>query len=123
MASGALVPLGAGKRGGSQLPLSVYERFKPEARRLAEQLGMRGYQWQKCLGPEGRTAPWAGNQVLLWKEPHPIFFAELDYRLHPTRETLERWADLIDGTALYMADYARLGEDGRYHLAPVTPPS
>ena len=107
----------------AQLPLSVYERFKPEARRLAEQLGMRGYQWQKCLGPEGRTAPWAGNQVLLWKEPHPIFFAELDYRLHPTRETLERWADLIDGTALYMADYARLGEDGRYHLAPVMPPS
>ena len=112
-----------GRENEADRPLAVYGKFKEPARRLAEQLGMRGLQWQKCLGPEGRTAPWAGNQVLLWKEPHPIFFAELDYRARPTRETLDRWAELIHGTAEYMADYARLGADGRYHLSPVMPPS
>lgn len=58
--------------------LGCYRRFAPAARALAEQLGYQGLQWQKMVGPKGRTAPWGGNQVLLWKEPHPIFFAELE---------------------------------------------
>lgn len=104
--------------------LGCYRRFAPGARALAEQLGYRGLKWQKMVGPEGRSAPWMGNQVLLWKQPHPIFFAELEYRLRPTRETLEKWADLIEGTAEHMVDYATLDPDsGRYSLDPVMPPS
>ncbi|MBQ3387649.1 MAG: hypothetical protein IJG60_00375 [Thermoguttaceae bacterium] len=112
-----------GRESEAAKPICVYQRFKAQARDLASQLGMKGYQWQKCLGPEGRTAPWAGNQVLLWKEPHPIFFAELDYRARPQRETLEKWRDLVEGTADYIADYAVKGDDGYFHLAPVMPPS
>jgi len=103
--------------------LTIFQRFIPTARALAEQLDYKGLKWQKSVGPEGRTAPWKGNQVLLWKQPHPIFFAELDYRLHPTRKTLERWAGIIDGTAKHMADYPVKGDDGFYHLDPVMPPS
>ena len=66
--------------------LECYQRFIPTARALAGQLDSKGLKWGKQVGPEGRTAPWSGNQVLLWKQPHPIFFAELDYRLHPTRQ-------------------------------------
>lgn len=104
--------------------LECYQRFIPTAHALAEQLGYKGLKWQKSVGPEGRTAPWEGNQVLLWKQPHPIFFAELDYRLHPTRATLEKWAEVIEGTAEHMADYAvRDEKTGIYHLDPVMPPS
>ena len=104
--------------------LKCYQRFIPTARALAEQLGYKGLKWQKSVGPEGRSAPWEGNQVLLWKEPHPIFFAELDYRLHPTRATLEKWAEIVAGTAEHMADYAVNDEKtGIYHLDPVMPPS
>jgi len=104
--------------------LKCYQRFIPTARALAEQLGYKGLKWQKSVGPEGRSAPWEGNQVLLWKEPHPIFFAELDYRLHPTRATLEKWAEVVAGTAEHMADYAVHDEKtGIYHLDPVMPPS
>jgi len=104
--------------------LIIYKRFIPTARALAEQLGYKGLQWQKSASPGGRTAPWEGNQVLIWKQPHPIFFAELDYRLHPTRETLEKWAVIIEGTAEYMADYpVRDEKTGTYHLDPVMPPS
>ncbi len=104
--------------------LGCYQRFTPAARALAAQLGYQGLQWPKSVGPEGRSAPWAGNQVLLWKEPHPIFFAELDYRLHPTPATLKKWRDIVMGTADYMADYPTLdAKTGVYSLAFDMPPS
>lgn len=103
--------------------LQCYEKHKPVAKRLAEQLGYQGYKWGKSVGPNGRTAPWVGNQILLWKQPHPIFFAELEYRLRPKRETLEKWADIIEGTAENMVDYATRDEKGVYHLDPAMPPS
>ena len=104
--------------------LGCYQRFAPAARTLAAQLGYKGLQWQKSVGPAARTAPWDGNQVLLWKQPHPIFFAELEYRLSPTRATLDKWADIIEGTAEYIADYpTQDAKTGRYSLAYVMPPS
>ena len=104
--------------------LGCYRRFAPAARELAAQLGYKGLKWQKSVGPEGRTAPWVGNQVLLWKQPHPIFFAELEYRLRPTRATLDKWADIVQGTAEHMADYPTKDETtGIYSLTPAMPPS
>ena len=104
--------------------LGCYQRFVPAARALAGQLGYRGLKWPKSVGPEGRSAPWAGNQVLLWKQPHPIFFAEQDYRLHPTRATLEKWRDVVLGTADHLADYPTRDErTGIYSLVPAMPPS
>jgi len=104
--------------------IGCYERFTPSAQALAAQLGYKGLKWGKSVGPEGRSAPWTGNQVLLWKQPHPIFFAELEYRLRPTRATLEKWAGIIQGTAEHMADYpVRDTQTGLYSLAPSMPPS
>ena len=104
--------------------LGCYQRFTSAARALADQLGYKGLQWGKSVGPEGRSAPWEGNQVLLWKEPHPLFFAELDYRLYPARATLEKWTNVVFGTAEYLADYpTRDAKTGIYHLDPVMPPS
>jgi hypothetical protein len=104
--------------------LGCYRRFAPAARELAAQLGYKGLKWQKSVGPECRTAPWIGNQVLLWKQPHPIFFAELEYRLRPTRATLDKWADIVQGTAEHMADYPTKDEKtGIYSLTPAMPPS
>ena len=104
--------------------LACYRRFMPAARALAAQLGYKGLKWPKSVGPEGRSAPWVGNQVLLWKQPHPIFFAELEYRLRPTRVTLEKWAEIVQGTAEHMADYPTLdNQTGLYSLTPAMPPS
>lgn len=103
--------------------IDCYQRFAPAAKTLAAQLGYKGLKWQKSVGPEARTAPWYGNQVLLWKQPHPIFFAELDYRLHPTLATLQKWAGIIHGTAEHMADYPVEDATGTYHLDPAMPPS
>ena len=104
--------------------LDCYRQFIPTARELATQLGSKGLKWGKECGPEGRSAPWAGNHALLWKQPHPIFFAELEYRLKPTRATLDKWDGIVEGTAEQMADYPkRDAKSGIYSLDPAMPPS
>ncbi len=106
------------------MALGCYRQFIPTARELAGQLGSKGLKWGKECGPEGRSAPWSGNHALLWKQPHPIFFAELEYRLKPTRATLEKWAVIDQGTAEHMADYPkRDARTGIYSLDPAMPPS
>jgi hypothetical protein len=104
--------------------LGIYRRFLPLAVRIARQLGLKGAKWPKGVGPNGINQPWDGNHALLWRQPHPIFFAELDYRLHPTRATLEKWDEIVRETAVQMADYPTFDEKtGFYSLDPNMPPS
>jgi len=103
--------------------LGCYRAFLPVARQLAGQFNYRGAKWGKQVGPEGRTAPWEGSFVLHWQQPHPIFFAELEYRLRPTRATLEKWRDIVFATADYMAGFPSADEAGSFHLQPIMPPS
>ncbi len=99
--------------------LSCYQKFLPVARKLASQFGYKGAKWGKQVGPEGRTAPWDGSFLLHWQQPHPIFFAELEYRLNPSQKTLDKWNSVVIETADYMADFPTLGDDGKFHLTPV----
>ncbi len=103
--------------------LGCYQRFLPTARQLAKQFDYRGAKWGKQVGPEGRTAPWSGSFVLNWQQPHPLFFAELEYRLKPSRATLEKWKDVVFATADTMADFPTPDASGIYHLQPIMPPS
>ena len=99
--------------------LGCYEKFFPVARKLARQFGYKGAKWGKMVGPEGRTAPWGPTYILHWQQPHPIFFAEEEYRLKPTKETLKKWSEIVFETAEYMADFPVKGEDGKFHLTPI----
>ncbi|MBI3985880.1 MAG: hypothetical protein HY343_03095, partial [Lentisphaerae bacterium] len=99
--------------------LGIYGRFLDSARRRAREQGYRGARWPKCTGPDGREWPHEIHALLAWQQPHPIFFAELNYRAHPTPATLERWRDVVSGTAEFMADYAHFdAAAGRYMLGP-----
>jgi len=113
-----------GRWGMAERALECYRRFLPVARQLAAQFGYRGAKWGKQVGPEGRTAPWVGSFVLHWQQPHPIFFAELEYRLRPTRATLAKWREIVFETAAYMAEFpTRDPSTGRFCLTPIMPPS
>ena len=103
--------------------LGCYERFLPIAMRLAKQFNYKGARWGKQVGPEGRTAPWNGSFVLHWQQPHPLFFAELEYRLKSNRSTLDKWSRIVEATADYMADFPTSDTQGIYHLQPIMPPS
>ncbi|KZT58696.1 hypothetical protein CALCODRAFT_432185 [Calocera cornea HHB12733] len=65
-----------------------------------------GARWPKMTDPSGRSAPGEINTLLIWQQCHPIFFAELDYRAHPTADTLEKWNAIVTSTADFMADYS-----------------
>lgn len=82
--------------------LPYYRRLLPQARALASRQGYEGARWPKMIGPDGEQSPSSVAPFLIWQQPHPLFFAELDYRAHPTQETLERWREVVQATADFM---------------------
>jgi hypothetical protein len=56
---------------------------------------------------------------LIWQQPHPIFYAELLYRLCPSRATLDRYQQVVFETAEFMTSYAAWDDARRqYVLGP-----
>ncbi len=99
--------------------LHVYKDFLPNSIQRATEQGYKGARWPKCTANFDRDWPHPIHAMLIWQQPHPIYFAELDYRLHPTRETLEKWRDVVFKTADFMADYAWYEKtNDRYILGP-----
>lgn len=99
--------------------LGVYRTMLPQARERARRQGYPGARWMKCTGPDGVEWPHIIHATLIWQQPHPIFFAELDYRAHPTAETLAAWRDIVLESATCMAALVhREPASGRYVLGP-----
>lgn len=99
--------------------LTVYERFHRSARQRARDQGFRGARWPKCTTADGRESPHVIHALLMWQQPHPIFFAELDYQAHPDESTVRKWRDVVFDTADFLASWA-FWDDGtsRYILGP-----
>ena len=91
----------------------------PGAERLARRQGFAGARWQKMTDPWGGETASSIGSYLLWQQPHPIYFAELLYRLDPDTALLRRYGDLVAATADFMADFAHYDPDrGEYVLGP-----
>lgn len=99
--------------------MHVYRDFLPTSKRRASVQGYKGARWPKCTADIDRDWPHPIHAMLIWQQPHPIYFAELDYRLHPTKKTLDKWRDIVFESARFMADYAWYEKvNGRYILGP-----
>ena len=99
--------------------LGWYRDILSEARRIAERQGYRGGRWPKMIGPDGRFGPSSCGPWLIWQQPHPIFYAEQNYRVDPSQETLQKWKDVVFETAEFMASYAyKNDKTGKYDLGP-----
>ena len=85
--------------------LNIYKDFMPVALERAKIEGRSGARWPKCTGNFNREWPCDAHAFLIWHQPHPIYIAELEYRLSATSETLEKWKDVVVNTADYIADY------------------
>ena len=102
--------------------LGWYEDIRDEAERTARWQGYRGARWPKMTDPYGHESPSSVGAFIAWQQPHPIYFAELLYRVNRDRATLEKYNTLVFRTAEFMASYARRQDDGRYHLCkPIIP--
>jgi hypothetical protein len=99
--------------------MSVYDRMLPSARAVAKAQDYAGARWTKMAGPEFRNSPHICNGMLAWQQPHPLFFAELEYRARPTAETLEKWQPVIESTADFMASYVWFEDaTGKFNIGP-----
>jgi protein-glucosylgalactosylhydroxylysine glucosidase len=99
--------------------LGWYSTILPSAREHAMSQGYRGARWPKMVGPEGRDSPSPIGPLLIWQQPHPIFYAELCYLAHPNRATLERYSAIVFESAEFMASFAyRDATRNRYVLGP-----
>ena len=104
--------------------LGWYEQILPSARERARFQGYAGARWPKMTSPDGRDSPSPIGPLLIWQQPHPIFYAELCYRSRPNRRTLERYAEVVSETAEFMTSYAFFEEKaGRYVLGPPVIPA
>ncbi|HEX8146679.1 MAG TPA: hypothetical protein VF591_05840 [Pyrinomonadaceae bacterium] len=103
--------------------LGWYEKILPSARERALSQGYAGARWPKMASPDGRDSPSPIGPLLIWQQPHPIFYAELCYRSRPGRKTLERYRDVVFETAEFMASYAFYDRKTRRHVLgpPVIP--
>lgn len=104
--------------------LSWYQSILPAAKAAAQFQGYRGARWPKMTSPDGRDSPSTVGVFLIWQQPHPIYYAELCYRAHEDRETLERYRDIVFETAGFMASYPVWDEENqRYVLGPALIPA
>jgi hypothetical protein len=99
--------------------LHVYADNLDKSIKRAKLQGYPGARWPKCTGPDGREWPDVTHAFLIWQQPHPIFFAELDYRAHPTLQILKKWDQIVEQTADFLASYAFLDKSrNKYILGP-----
>lgn len=102
--------------------MAWYQQTMPHARAYAGAQGYRGARWPKMCGPEGRVSPHTIGPLLIWQQPHLIYFAEELYRERPSRDTLQRYAAIVHETADFMASFTELDRD-RYFLGPPVIPA
>lgn len=103
--------------------LAFYDRILPAARTLARSQGYLGARWPKMTDPTGLDSPSPIGPLLIWQQPHPIYYAELLY--HATgqsRVTLDAYREIVHESAEFMASYAVLVGD-QYHLGPPVIPA
>lgn len=97
----------------------TYSRFLSSSVDRARAQGYEGARWGKMTDPTGRSAPGEINSLLIWQQPHPMYFAELEWRSYPGNATLDAWDGVLTATADFMASYAFYNASTRvYDLGP-----
>jgi hypothetical protein len=102
--------------------MAFYFTMLNSARARAARQGFKGARWPKMAAPDGEDSPSTVGPLIIWQQPHPIYYAELCYRDDPTIDTLKRWRDIVVETADFMASFAFLDParagGGQYVLGP-----
>lgn len=107
--------------------LAWYEAIHPMARVTAQRQGYAGARWPKQVGPEGRESPSDIGSLLVWQQPHLLYYAELLWNAHDGDRDAQvalatRLGPLLDDTAAFMVSFAD-EVDGVFHLGPPVMPT
>jgi hypothetical protein len=81
----------------------------PVAKKIAQRQGFKGIRWMKMTDPWAGEAPSNTGSFLTWQQPHYIYLAEEMYRANPASKTLQQYAENVEATAEFLADFAKTG--------------
>lgn len=95
------------------------DKAYPEAKKIAERQNFKGIRWMKMTDPWAGEAPSNVGSFLLWQQPHYIYLAEEMYRANPSDQTLKTYAEHVEQTAEFMADFAKACDRGGQYI-PLT---
>ena len=99
--------------------LNWYQDILEVAKSYTVMQGYKGVRWPKMTDPDGIQSPSYIAPLLIWQQPHPIFYCELLYRDNPTLETVKKYSEIINVTAEFMYDFAHWDADRScYVLGP-----
>ncbi len=99
--------------------LEWYKKILPVAQKIAKRQGYKGARWPKMVGPQGQDCPSTIGPLLIWQQPHPIYYAELLYRDNLSSQVLAKYKDIVFQTAEFMASYASWNDSRKcFELAP-----
>lgn len=113
-----------GRRNLLERSLWWYKSIMGKAIELAKMQGYEGARWPKMVDAEGNNSPSPIAPLLIWQQPHPIYFAEECYRVNPCEETLMMYKDIVFKSADFMASFAHYDEkNDRYVLGPPVIPA
>jgi hypothetical protein len=82
-----------------------YRTVAPKAKAIAKRQGFDGIRWQKMTDNTGDETPSSIGALLIWQQPHFIYFTELCYRNKKNKAVLEKYKDLVFATADFMASF------------------
>lgn len=98
---------------------NTYHTFLAGSMERATAQGYKGARWPKMTDPSGKQGPGEINALLIWQQPHPIAFAELEHQHRPGHQVLMKWKDIIEATADFMASVPVWNEcKAQYELRP-----
>lgn len=83
------------------------------ARALAKRRGLNGARWAKMVGPDNRESP-GGNPLIIWNQPQVAHLAELLYQIDSSTDVLNRYATLVEETALGLESMLVWDEKNRH---------
>lgn len=99
--------------------LQWYKEILPQAQKTAKKQGYDGARWPKMTDPTGRNSPSSIGSLLIWQQPHPIYYAELLYAQNSSSQILREYKDIVFETAKFMASYPTWNEkDKCFDLGP-----
>lgn len=85
--------------------LDWYKQVYPIAKSIAQRQGFDGARWQKMTDNTGEETPSSVGALLIWQQPHFIYFAELCYREKKDKNVLNKYRELVSATADFMASF------------------
>lgn len=99
-----------------------YFTVEDKAHEIAHRQGFDGIRWMKTTDPTGIETPSYPGSFLIWQQPHFIYFAELLYRVNPSKAVIEKYNRLVQETAAFMYSFATYDEaNDRYVLKGYIP--